>query len=340
MIAAIKPSPRVSGGAAAMPHDNCPQFPSYAECRLRYNIADSERKPGEVVHQSELDIPPIDEDEHEHDELFDRIGPVIVKHNKRYGFDTDEPGVRDFYFHVAEQFRGDRMTEVAAHGKAEYTVELILDLQELLRGPLRLWRIVVEAPMHDDAILVYPNCWRNSDAAPGEALEKTLLRANAHKHSYERLLDRYACVDRPGLRLESPPRLWEAKIIYNATPSIANDDWPVFTTVPISEELSTDEYLEFEKDLLPALERHGPVWVKSDLSDTSKTRRNLFWLTRIIMDMQWDRTRILVKYGERQFTDELIADIQSVLKRWPLWRVALDAEDERDVRFVYPEMVL
>jgi hypothetical protein len=29
-----------------------------------------------------------------------------------------------------------------------------------------------------------------------------------------------------------------------------------------------------------------------------------------------------------------------VLVSRPLWRVALDAEDERDVRFVYPELVL
>jgi len=319
-----------------MPHDDCPQFPSWAECRLRYNIADSEREPGELVHQSEPDIPPIGEDEDS--AIMGLIEPVVAKHNARYGFRIDEPNQTDFYFNVAEQFRGDRMTEVSAHGKAEYTVELILDLQELLKGPFRLWRIVVEAPMHDDSILVYPNCWRNSDAAAGQPLEETLLRVNAHKRSYERLLDRYTCVDRPGLRLESPPRHCEAKIIYNATPDIAQPDWPVFTTAPISEELSVDEYLEFEKDLVPALERHGPVCVKSDLSDTSKARRNLFWLIRT-MHMQWDRTRILVKYGERQFTDALIAEIQSVLRRWPLWRVALDAEDERDVRFVYPDLV-
>ena len=324
-----------------MPHDKCPKYPSWAECRLRYNLGDCdpECQPGELIHRTEPNIPSIGEEEHI--ELLGLIAPVIEKHNRRFGFNNwfdDKISAKDLYFHVAEQFRGDRMTEVQARGKADYTVEFILDLQELLRSPFRLWRIVAEAPMLDDAIMIYPNCWRNSDAAPGEPLEETLRRVNARKQSWERWFVRYECADRPGLQLTAPPRHCEAKIIYNGIPDIVHADWPVLTTAPISEELSVDEYLEFEKDLVPAIERHGPVWVKSDLSDTSKQRRNLFWLIRTTA-IQWDRTRILVKYGERQFTDELIRDIQAVLKRWPLWRVALDAEDERDVRFVYPELV-
>lgn len=317
-----------------MSHENCPRFPSRVDCRLRYNVADIESEPGEEVHQTERGIPAIGEDEHYR--LMELIAPVIEKHNRIRDFG---PGSGpDYYYHVAEQFRGDRTTEVAAYGAAEYMVEFVLDLQELLTGPFRLWRIIAEAPMFDDAIYIYPSCWRNSDAAPGEPLEEILRRVNAHKLSWYRLVHRHECVDRPGLQLASPPRLCEAKIIYNCSPDVVHADWPVLTTGEIPDELTVDEYLDFEKDLVPAIERHGPVWVKSDLSDTSKERRNLFWLVRAT-DIQWDRTRILVRYGSRQFTDELIQDIQSVLRRWPLWRVALDAEDEREVRFVYPDMV-
>lgn len=323
---------------ASMPHDDCPMYPSFAECRLRYNIPYSESDAGEVVHQTEADIPPLDNDDNEEvDALLDVINPAIEKHNRRYCFDADYG--RDYYYHVAEQFRGDRMTEVSAHGRAEYTVEFILDLQEVLKGPLHLWRIVAESPAHDDSILIYPSCWRSSDSAPDEPLQVTLDRVNANRHWWERMLDRYTCIDRPGLKLTSPPRLCEAKIIYNGIPDIARPDWPVFCTAPIDEEPSTDEYLEFEKNLVPAIEKHGPVYYKYHLSDTTLKRRNMFRLVRGIW-MQWDRTRILVKHGTREFTDELIGDIQAVLRNWPLWRVALDAEDERDVQFVYPDNVI
>ena len=248
------------------PHDDCPAFPSWSECGLRYNIADAEREPGELAHQSEPDLPPIDEEEHVG--LMRLVVPVIAKHNRGLGF-SDEGGDKDYYYHIAEQFRGDRMTEVAAHGQAEYTVEFILDLQELLRGPFRLWRIVAEAPVRDDAILIYPTCWRNSDAELGEPLQRTLDRVNAHRHSWECLVTRYQCIDRPELTFTSPPRHYEAKIVYNGVLELGRPDWPVFNTAPIAEEPSVDEFLEFEKDLAAAIERHGPVYSKRDLSDTA-----------------------------------------------------------------------
>lgn len=114
-----------------LPHENCPRFPSWAECSLRYNIADSECEPGELVHRSEPDVPTIDDEEL--GELMSLVAPVIEKYNRRYGF-RDEFGQKDLYFHIAEQFRSDRMTKVAAYGKAEYTVEFILDLQEQLKA--------------------------------------------------------------------------------------------------------------------------------------------------------------------------------------------------------------
>jgi hypothetical protein len=317
-----------------MPHDNCPRYPSFAECGLRYNLSDSEREGDEVLHQTERDVPPITMEEHFG--LGDILVPIIEKHNRLYGFSTQ--GL-DHYYLVADQFRGDRTTEVAALGKANYTVELVNDLQAALQRGYRLWRILLEATATDDLVLVYPNAARNNDAVPGESLTETLTRVNMHAHAWTRLCLRYAVEARPGFQPPTtPPRLVETKVLYNSAAWPSCPDLPVFNTAADLAEPSIEEFLAFEVALASAIARHGPVVTMSDLSDTSKERLNALWIVRKL-SMCLDRTRVLVKYGDREFSATLIGDIQSVLQEWPLWRVALDAENEPDVRFVYPEFV-
>ena len=305
---------------------------------MRYNLADSERENDEGLHQTEPNVPPIADsiDDSEYRRITDVIAPVIEKHNGQHGF-TDKG--KDLYYLIGEQFGGDRTIEVIGYGNADYTTELVIDLQKLLRGEFRLWRILLESSAIDDLILIYPDCVRNNDASPGEPLTETLARVNTHSRAYNRLVCRYSLVEAPGYRQSAePPRLSETKVAYNAETAECEPGWPRFNTVAEPPELTTDEYLEIEKDLVPALERYGRVVTKNDLSDASKAKLNALWLLRTAW-MQWDRTRILVKYGNQEFSDAMIRDIQSALQRWPLWRVALDADDERDVRFVYPNAV-
>ncbi len=210
-----------------------------------------------------------------------------------------------------------------AYGSAEYTVELVIDLQELLCRQFRLWRILLESHAVDDLILIYPDCVRNNDASPGEPLANTLARVNAHAQASKRLFSRYSIITNPDYyQSTEPPRFCEANVAYNAETAECDPGWPRFNTVAEPPELTTDEYLEIENDLVPALERYGHVVTKSDLSDTSKEKLHALWLLRTSW-MQWDRTRILVKYGNQEFSDGLIRDIQSALQNWPLWRVAL-----------------
>jgi hypothetical protein len=229
--------------------------------------------------------------------------------------------------------------EVTVYGKAEYTCEFVRDLQILLRGELRLWRILLVSNAFDDLILIYPEAVRNNDAAVGESLQETLDRVNAHSQAWNGLLGRYLASEVRGyVQPAQPPRLSQTKVVYNSSPDENDRSWPKFNTIENPPEVTVEEYLEIDKDLVSALERYGPVITKSDLSDTTKTKLNALWLVRTTA-IQWDRTRILVKYGRQQFSSEIVSAIQSVLQRWPLWRVALDAEDERDVRFVHPELV-
>jgi hypothetical protein len=240
---------------------------------------------------------------------------------------------------MADMWRGDRTIEVCTYGRAEYTIEFVLDLQETLVGKLRLWRIQLQAPTRDDAILIYPECVRNNDAVSGEPLTETLKRVNSHIQAWERRYLRYCCQPMPGYRQPAiPPRLIEARVVYNSDDSDAHRNWPLFRSVPDTDEPSTEEYLEFEKVLCRVLARYGPIVTDNEVSDRTKERLGALWLVRTTA-MQWDRTRILVRYGSAGFTGQLIDDIQQVLRVWPLWRVALDADDDRQVRFVYPSLI-
>ncbi len=315
-------------------HDHCPRYPSLAQCGLRYNLSDSERENDEELHQTEPNVPPIGDKEY--GRITRAITPVIEKHNQQYGY-TDEG--TDYYYLMGDQFRGDRTIEVTVYGKAAYTREFVSALQLLLRRTLRLWRILLVANVRDDLILVYPDTVRNNDAVPGESLADTLVRVNAHSQAWQRLFHRYLASAAPGYRQPmEPPRLCEMKVAYNAASEEVDSNLPRFNTIANPPELTTDEYLDMEKDLVPVLERYGPVVTKSDVSDLTKEKLNSLWLIRTTA-MQWDRTRILVRYGTQQFTPELISGIQGVLQRWPLWRVALDAEDEHEARFIYPNMI-
>ena len=158
-------------------HDNCPRYPSFAECRLRYNLADSEREVGEGLHQTEPDIPPVVDtiEDSEYRRITQAIAPVIEKHNRQHGYIEESS---DCYYLLATWFRGDRTIEVMAYGKAAYTCELVNDLQLLLHGEFRLWRILLESNVIDDLVLVYPETVRNNDAIPGEPLAELLQRVN------------------------------------------------------------------------------------------------------------------------------------------------------------------
>ena len=290
----------------------CPRYPSFAECHLRYNLSDSEREGDERLHQTEPDVPPIADsiDDSEYRRITDAIAPVIERHNRKHGFTQQS---NDYYYLMAEQSAAIERSRWQLYGLAEYTVELTLDLQEVLRGELRLWRILLESNAIDDLVLVYPDTVRNNDAIPGEHLEKTLARVNEHSKRWGRLFCRYMINDAPGYQQPSaPPRLCEMKVAYNASSDECDLNCPRFNTIADPPELTTDEYLEIEKDLVPALERYGPVITKNESSDLTKEKLHALWLLRTAW-MQWDRTRILVKYGNQEFSDAMIRDIQFAL---------------------------
>ncbi len=252
-------------------HGNCPRFPSLAECALRYNVSESERESDELIHQSEPDLPPISDVEIS---LIYRLPqPVIDKHNRAHGF-TDQGA--DYYYLVGDRWEDDRTFNVTAYGNAEYTAELVLDLQLLLRRKLSLWRIALLANVLDDRIYVYPECVRNNDATLDEPLAVTLRRVNAHERAWRQLVNRYSVAEQPGYsqRTSVPPRLCETKVAYNANEAECAPAWPRFNTVSDPPELTTVEYLDLDGELVRSLEQYGPVVCKNHLSDTSKQRLN------------------------------------------------------------------
>lgn len=119
------------------------RYPSLSEYTGRYNVAEAELEPGEVVHNSDPDIPPLTYDEHM------MVWEELVAATSKYGpcnelfmdrADDDYPA--DHYWIVSDNLYADRTQQFWMYGNCGLSEPLIRDLQAVLQK-YPLWRIYV-----------------------------------------------------------------------------------------------------------------------------------------------------------------------------------------------------
>lgn len=134
------------------------QYPSLAEYQGRYNVADSERSPDEVVHNSQPNVPPLAEDEHR------RVWEELVAATSKYSpcNETNAADRENYYWILSDNWYDERTQQFMMYGNCSLNDALIHDLQQVLqRHPL--WRICVlggESERGDYVAMIYPTAVR------------------------------------------------------------------------------------------------------------------------------------------------------------------------------------
>jgi hypothetical protein len=313
-----------------------PLYPSFAEWQWRYNVPASECDP-EKAHNTVPDPPPLfrldEPTSAEHWEVYEALLPVIARHGPTEPVDDRETCL----WLIDDHWCGDRTQYICAYGDCYFTEPLVRDLQAFLRDRYPLWRVMLTADIEDDVIFVYPEAVRNNEAGPDELVAETCRRVAEHLRLHKERRLRYLPQPKTEeLKIPPFPSLSEAKIHYNNAE--AYEGSASWNSVPSPPKLTDEEVERFHNALSDVIRRYGPRSVSNKESETAKRRQDLFWLITTTADYFW-RTRIVRNYGELTFTEPMVRDIQQLLQKYRLWRVMLDADEQRDVLVVYPDVV-